>query len=237
MIVNVASGKNPVAPVQDLGRDLEKGTTAVGALADAPNALIIDLSHQAFGDAGKIAAEVTLAGVRYPEAVATYSAAQVAEIAQGNVSIAELLSANPTLRGSVVALAAAIELAASEFRNSAKLVPASIRSVLTDHYREEVIDRARFTVGTVGINLPEAVVGTRKALGDAYAVTVDDVIVFSEEPADTVEGRHWWAHEMRHVAQYSEWGVSLFAYRYLTDWKAVEADAESLANVVVPLNS
>jgi hypothetical protein len=56
------------------------------------------------------------------------------------------------------------------------------------------------------------------------AVTLDDVIVFQERSA-ALEDPKLWAHELKHVMQFAEWGVDGFALRYLNDYEAVEHEA------------
>ena len=60
--------------------------------------------------------------------------------------------------------------------------------------------------------------------GHASAVTLDDVIVF-EEGNTAVEDPRFWAHELKHVMQFEEWGLQGFATRYLSDYNAVENEA------------
>ena len=59
---------------------------------------------------------------------------------------------------------------------------------------------------------------------DAYAVTLDYVVVFQEQ-REALEDPKLWAHELKHVMQFAEWGIGGFATRYLTDHDAIEADA------------
>jgi hypothetical protein len=55
-------------------------------------------------------------------------------------------------------------------------------------------------------------------------VTLVDIIVFrTAEAAETNVAL--WAHELKHVQQYQEWGVNGFAQRYTQDFNTVEAPA------------
>lgn len=60
--------------------------------------------------------------------------------------------------------------------------------------------------------------------GHAQAVTLDDVIVFQNRD-EALEDPKLWAHELKHVMQFEEWGVQGFATRYLSDYNAVENEA------------
>ncbi len=55
-------------------------------------------------------------------------------------------------------------------------------------------------------------------------MTLDDVVVFRESSV-ALEDPKLWAHELKHVMQFAEWGVQGFALRYLEDYEAVEAAA------------
>jgi hypothetical protein len=56
------------------------------------------------------------------------------------------------------------------------------------------------------------------------AMTLDDIVVFQDRGSALGDPKLW-AHELKHVMQFAEWGVDGFATRYLTDHDAIEADA------------
>ncbi|MNC80231.1 hypothetical protein D3C75_1329590 [compost metagenome] len=51
-----------------------------------------------------------------------------------------------------------------------------------------------------------------------------DIIVF-RSPDDALNNVALWAHELKHVQQYLQWGVREFATRYTRDYTTVEAPA------------
>jgi len=105
-----------------------------------------------------------------------------------------------------------------------KPIPAVIRSQLTDFFPDSVLDRARFKVGDSGVaNL------ARNTLfnPNVGAMTIDDVIVFRSDD-DSEKNVSLWAHELRHVQQYLEWGVHSFAIQYVRDSGRVENEAYAL---------
>ena len=62
------------------------------------------------------------------------------------------------------------------------------------------------------LNLPKAALGH---LSDAGAITLIDVIAFRVVPgAVAIEDLHLWAHELWHVRQYKDWGVTEFAKKF-----------------------
>jgi hypothetical protein len=99
-------------------------------------------------------------------------------------------------------------------------IPAAIRAALTGYVPEQTLDRVRWRVGGSELSLPQNVI----RFGHVDAMTLDDVIVFDKRSA-ALEDPKLWAHELKHVLQFAEWGVSGFATRYLSDYEAVEAEA------------
>lgn len=105
-----------------------------------------------------------------------------------------------------------------------KPIPASIRNELKDFFPDTVLDRVKYKVGDGGIlNL------ARNTLFNANvgAMTLDDVVVFRSDD-DAQLNASLWAHELRHVQQYLEWGVHSFAVQYVRDSGRVESEAYAL---------
>jgi len=107
-------------------------------------------------------------------------------------------------------------------------IPANIRERLRDFFSDDVLNRARYKVGDSGIASV-----ARNALfnPNVGAITLDDVIVFRSD-ADARENHSLWAHELRHVAQYLEWGVNSFAVQYVRDAGRVENEAYAFQAMV-----
>ncbi|MDT4875752.1 hypothetical protein FQZ97_1111450 [compost metagenome] len=59
---------------------------------------------------------------------------------------------------------------------------------------------------------------------DVKAVTLVDVILFRDREG-ALHDVALWAHELKHVQQFREWGVEGFAARYAEDPDSVEAPA------------
>ncbi|WP_416739858.1 eCIS core domain-containing protein [Pseudomonas sp. NFX71] len=84
----------------------------------------------------------------------------------------------------------------------------------TAHYK--VSDNGQFSAATAMLQNP-----------DVGAVTLIDIILFRD--AQTAEQNVvLWAHELKHVQQFQEWGVEGFAQRYTQDFNAVEAPAYAI---------
>jgi hypothetical protein len=99
-------------------------------------------------------------------------------------------------------------------------IPASIRAALTGYVPEQTLERVRWRQGGSELILSQNVF----RFGHVPAMTLDDVIVF-EERRSALDDPKLWAHELKHVMQFAEWGVAGFATRYLRDYEAVEHDA------------
>ncbi len=100
-------------------------------------------------------------------------------------------------------------------------IPGAIRAALHGYVPDDILDRVRWRVGGAGeMTLQQNLF----RFGYAPAVTLDHVVVFERE-SDALNDPKLWAHELKHVMQYAEWGVTDFAARYLRDYEAVEKEA------------
>ncbi len=99
-------------------------------------------------------------------------------------------------------------------------IPAPIRAALAGYVPEPILDSVRWREGASELSLPQNVI----RFGHVPAVTLDDVIVFQERRA-ALDDPKLWAHELKHVMQFAEWGVDGFATRYIGDYEAVEREA------------
>jgi Domain of unknown function (DUF4157) len=120
----------------------------------------------------------------------------------------------PLLAGSIVS---ARDTARAE---GVELMPPAIRTALTGYVPEEILARVRWRAGGDVLSLPPYII----QFGDVPAMTLDDIIVF-EDRGTALTDPKLWAHELKHVMQFAEWGIDGFATRYLTDYEAVEAEA------------
>ncbi len=97
-------------------------------------------------------------------------------------------------------------------------IPAGVRTALSGYVPADVLAAVRWCRGC-GDALSLQTTALR--LGRVPAVTLGDVVVFATAGAD-VGDPALWAHELKHVLQYADWGVDGFARRYLEDRGAVE---------------
>lgn len=111
---------------------------------------------------------------------------------------------------------------------SIQRIPLHIRAQLEPYYDIQVLDTARYKVGDDG-ELSAA--NTMLQNPDVNAVTLMDLIVF-RNAADAENNVALWAHELKHVQQYLQWGVQDFAARYTRDYSSVEKPAYEIQGQV-----
>ncbi|MBN8673982.1 MAG: hypothetical protein J0L56_07600 [Chitinophagales bacterium] len=131
-------------------------------------------------------------------------------------------------------LATAIEVAVNKYKDVAQPLPDDVKTGLQNYFSAEVLNRARYTVGSVEITLPNAIGQTKKFMGDHYAVVVDNIIVFNAQPPTFKQASWWWGHEVMHVEQYGREGrVAKFAYDYLKDLGgSIEKEANEKGDLI-----
>jgi hypothetical protein len=103
-------------------------------------------------------------------------------------------------------------------------IPAPIREQLLRWYAPSVLDAARYKVSDNG-QFSAATAMLQNP--DVGAVTLIDIILFRDAQS-AEQNVALWAHELKHVQQYQEWGVEGFAQRYTQDFNAVEAPAYAI---------
>jgi hypothetical protein len=103
-------------------------------------------------------------------------------------------------------------------------IPPHIREQLLRWYDPGVLDAAHYKVADISqFNAATAMLQNP----DVGAVTLIDIILFRD--AETAEQDiALWAHELKHVQQFQEWGVEGFAQRYTQDFNVVEAPAYAI---------
>jgi len=222
--VKVASGEQTAAGATQAVKDqvakvpskLGEGVNNVakGALLvqNVPVDLVADSARMIGGKPGAIIGDALTLGQQV-ENVSGYTAV----LAVGNTLQGKNpLEANPLS----LALAAALQSAYDQHKSKAKPIPQEVRAILKNYYPASVLANAKYVVGDPHLALPDVInAGAVEVFGaHAYAVTINDIIVFSEVPNFQGGIRHW-AHELKHVEQYERLGgIQSFAYEYLAKW-------------------
>jgi len=132
--------------------------------------------------------------------------------------------------GNVVSqtLAAALQRSRDTVRPDSKPIPEEVKRELIPFYPAELLEDVRYTIGDTS---QAGLAGFAIRNGRAAAVTLIDTVVFKDE--SYVSSLALWAHEIHHVQQYTDWGLSTFAARYAFGWNEVEAEAGARAKAFV----
>jgi hypothetical protein len=103
-------------------------------------------------------------------------------------------------------------------------IPPHIREQLLRWYDPSVLDAAHYKVSDNG---QFSAATSMLQNPDVGAVTLIDIILFRDTQT-AEQDIALWAHELKHVQQFQEWGVEGFAQRYTQDFNAVEAPAYAI---------
>jgi hypothetical protein len=124
--------------------------------------------------------------------------------------------------------AAALQSSRDAARANSNPIPEAVIKGLIPFYPEELLRNVRYTIGDPS---KTGLAGFAIRNGNAAAVTLIDTVVFKDE--SFVNSLALWAHEIHHVQQYRDWGLSGFAARYAFGWNDVEAEASARATQFV----
>ncbi len=227
-VIKVIAGQESLsaagqALVHDQGAAIASVGQAISTVNGVQNNLKVVAAQTILGDVGATIVTIGTGADRLQVEVAATAAIESGEVIGGKLRPEELI-ATP--------LAAAIRAAQNQFAPNAKPLPPDVRQQLVQFYPASVLDSARWTVGSISISVPDVTNQYRKIFqGVENAVTVGNVTVFAVDPGTNY---HWWAHELQHQVQYSQWGIDSFAYRYVTTCHDVEQGAEDQAQRAFP---
>lgn len=124
--------------------------------------------------------------------------------------------------------ASALQRSRDSLRPTGKPIPEEVKRGLIPFYPPGLLDEVRYVIGDTS---PSGVAGFAIRNGNAAAVTLIDTVVFKDD--SYLGSLALWAHELHHVQQYQEWGISGFAARYAFGWRDVEAEAGERAKKFV----
>lgn len=167
--------------------------------------------------------------------VGTFSQRYYSQLAAAGVNnFGGILQGQNPFQLAAAPLAAAIRAAHEQYKPSAQPLPDEVKQYFKGRLDDALLQRARYTVGRIEITLPNFIGKGNKLMGnDAYAVTVDDIIVFNAQPPTAANAAFWWAHELTHVRQYGDMGIEKFAFEYMRDLgHSLEGDADNNAGQI-----
>jgi Domain of unknown function (DUF4157) len=125
-------------------------------------------------------------------------------------------------------LASAMQRSRDNVRGNSKPIPDEVLKEMVPFYPAEMLKNVRYAIGDTS---QAGLAGFAIRNGNAAAVTLIDTVVFKDEKY--VSSLALWAHELHHVQQYQDWGLSGFAAQYAFGWKEVEAEAGARAAAYV----
>jgi hypothetical protein len=129
------------------------------------------------------------------------------------------------LNAQAEAAAPALEAAIVNSRNSAigssSPIPPDIRQQIQGFYQDDILNLVRYKIGDAGAFNVAAL--TLRYADSVDAITLVDLIVFRD--ANSASDPALWAHELKHVEQYRDWGTHSFAVQYIRSWNGVENPA------------
>jgi len=165
--------------------------------------------------------------------VGTFSNRYYNELAQAGVNTTNgILQGQNPFQISAIPLSAAIRAARERHISNSMPLPDDVKNALKPYFSESILNKARYAIGNIQITLPNFIGQGQKFMGnDAYAVTVNDIIVFNRQPGNFAQDGNWWAHEVTHIQQYQNLGIETFSFNYLRDLgSSIEKEAQDNAN-------
>lgn len=139
-------------------------------------------------------------------------------------------AAQALLNPAAPALATSIRFSKGQALNAGvQSIPAHIRAQLSPYIPAAILDKTRWTTANGRISIDTFLA---QGLNQSGAVTLDDVVVFSDAALATGSGAgsiELWAHELTHVIQYQNMGVETFAFNYTVNFGGIESQARDNA--------
>jgi hypothetical protein len=188
----------------------------------------LDLLQKTFGaDAAKAVGNLRVQSVGTPGT----------SVAPDDDVLASILRAEPGLvqLGSM-GLARVLRQTQQYYAGRGNPLPAAVKVMLSITFPREILDSVRVVDTDAEGSLPaiinEVQTNFGEAVGGQSAVTIDDIIAFSEIP--DLSSVDFWAHEIQHVMQYRQLGgIDAFAAAYTRDYRQLEGDANAVARKAV----
>ena len=133
-------------------------------------------------------------------------------------------------------LAEELQDAEAYLRPKSRPIPHPARGYLACHFGQTTLQRARYVVDRNLVTLNGTInrlQTTKDPSSGNYAVVTGDTIVFARMPTFDVTNLWFLAHEVAHTEQYQRMGVRSFARKYVSDWDALEDQADDEADVAL----
>jgi hypothetical protein len=231
---------DPTGPIDDIKRGVEvlKGEKSAGDAVKEK----VDQEKERIIAIAKLPGEVSKLEQRINDALSKFAGKdlvsalrtlQLPEQVMREAPLAGIMAitgegaSNPLEAAAAIPLSSAIRQAITYYEDKSIPLPEEIAILLASTFKRETLLKARYTIDGSLSTLPAIINNLKERTADNHAVVVGNIIVFAKEPQDSE--LFFWAHEVRHTEQYAEWGIDKFAAEYITNHKAIERDADSVA--------
>ena len=215
------------------GKAISETSNALGAGVNGATGITVgtakELTNAAGGNGDTVGGAVStfLAPASITASAATQGGNAVGLVSQNGGDLSYLASAP---------LAAALADAHARFQGLSRPLPDDVRAKLALVHSPETLARARYVIADAVPNTLASLIdrGQTTVNGGGFAVTIDDIIVFSRLPGKAPSELHWWAHEVQHTVQYRQLGgIADFANAYMKNAPALEHDADAKGDQLV----
>jgi hypothetical protein len=230
----ILRGDNPASVLtgqfRSAGETIERASDVFQQAQSTFSNIPRDTISRSLGPEWRDAFDILTASQRVQFELATTSGRFFGRCLQGQQCDVATLAAAP--------LAAAMRDAYKVYiGHSAPLGPELI-DALSSVMPRNILINARFVIGIVpNFTIPGFLNAAHQATGSGHAVTLANLMVFSEMPnPNAQEGLTWLLHELRHIEQYARYSsdyleaIDGFAIDYLQRYRSLEDDAESNAS-------
>lgn len=239
-LAGVLKGKSLEEALRGAEKKIAEDVRRALTINQIPDRLMLQIGEEALGDVGKIMVQTVHGTKILAESIAVE--ALLAQLSGENPEGFDPEFLESPEGKTALALAASIVWSRDYYLklDSTKPLPSSLKELMKNGFSMELLDTVRIAKSEAfDIALPGPInAGQKFFTGHEYAVTLDNVIVFSKIPPESgLDQLQWWAHELYHVKQYGDWGIAGFAERYVKDWAGIENEASEKARKIVSIIS
>lgn len=232
--INILKGDDPkkaiLSPWEPAGRVITKASDKFQRAHDIFNNVSGNTIQNTLGSDWRKAYETLTASQRVQFELTTTSGRFLGKCLQGRPCSIDELVAGP--------LAAALRDSYKVYFNYSYPLPPNVVNTLSRVMPHHIATGARWAVGrTPDFTVPGFLNYGNSVAGSGHAVTIGNIIIFSEWPdLSTEAGWKWLLHELYHYEQYKSFnytdpfeGIDGFAVQYIKNHKRMERAAENKA--------
>jgi len=237
IVIDTVTGKDPLqsprAAGQSAGNLIQQGSRFIAHTSNAVYQLPRPMIRQNLGDDW----------LKFYDAATIVPRVQAEIGAMAGGRLGSCLQGVPCSLDEMVAipLAGALKDAHRQFLPYSQALPPEVKEILHGNLPAHVVESARIVIADPPDfgSLPGFINTGNKVAGLGHAVTIGNIMVFSE-PVDlsNPKANRWFLHEMAHIEQYMPFGsrdiddaIELFAAEYIRGYQNMEDEAWERADV------